>query len=247
MDANNNSLLNNMPAPMPYWGGYQQNAMPPPGSQPYAAAPPMQDTAAQQQDIMNFSSMVHADYGTNLVPRQGTVMPPLVPQVMHDKPASEDFSDDEDDDEEDESLPYDEELEGQDMSFMARVKRWFDPTDFLLSDLEYDEDGNPINDDPDHMGWTLPGVFRHFLYNPEFPEFTSLQQFSWAIILGIVMGVYTAVWKNVIEECVNFMWNTVPAALLKAGVFTDLHGSFPLPHYMWICPAFFSGVSANGM
>jgi H+/Cl- antiporter ClcA len=55
------------------------------------------------------------------------------------------------------------------------------------------------------------------------------------------MGVYTAAWKALIEACVDFIWKDVPEMLLTWGVFTDVDGSFPIYHYMWIVPAFFGG------
>jgi len=42
---------------------------------------------------------------------------------------------------------------------------------------------------------------------------------------------------------VEFVWKYIPETLYEWGVFTDLNGSRPLPHYMWLCPAFFGGVS----
>jgi hypothetical protein len=176
---------------------------------------------SQQQDIAQFSSMVQADYGTT-----------------HIGPSPLPENDDEDNDDDILSLSF---LgEEAPIPLFERIKHCFDPTDWLLSDVQYDGDEAILEEG---VRWTLPGIFRHVFYHPEFPEFTSLQQFSWAVILGIVMGIYTAVWKKIIEQCVDFVWQTIPGALLKWGLFTDLDGSFPLPHYMWICPAIFGGVS----
>ena len=58
------------------------------------------------------------------------------------------------------------------------------------------------------------------------------------------MGFYTAIWKNIIERGVDLVWQTIPGKLHHLGVFTDLDGAFPLPHYMWICPSIFGGVSS---
>ena len=81
------------------------------------------------------------------------------------------------------------------------------------------------------------------VYDPAQPEFSSTQQFTWAVVLGIFFGVFTAVWGTIIEGCVEVVWVDVPERLLEAGVFTDLDGWLPLPHYMWICPAVLGGVS----
>ena len=85
------------------------------------------------------------------------------------------------------------------------------------------------------------------LYNPEYPEFTSLQQINWAVLIGVFMGFYTAIWKNFILTCMDFLWITVPTKLLQWGVFTDVNGYFPLPHYMWIVPTIFGGLLAYCM
>jgi hypothetical protein len=195
---------------------------------------------AQQEEINVFSSMVlKENYGTTTVQADSE-------KSRHSSNITqdEDEQDEDDDDDDDEgilSLSYYEE-DDVPISIIERIKQFFDPTDWLLSDVEY-QDGEPFLEDG--IRWTLPGIFRHVLYNPEFPEFTSLQQFSWAVILGILMGIYTAVWKNIIEKCVDFTWQTIPGKLLQWGVFTDLDGSFPLPHYMWIAPSIFGGVSAE--
>ncbi len=93
-----------------------------------------------------------------------------------------------------------------------------------------------------HDDRSLAALLRLILYNPIYPEFTSLQQFSWAVILGIMMGILTAVWKSLIEFSVDLVWKTVPEILLDWGVFTDLDGPFPVYHYMWITPSLFGGV-----
>jgi len=126
------------------------------------------------------------------------------------------------------------------MSWWDKIEYFLDPTDWLLSDLKHDDDGEPYFDESSE--WNLAGWFRHLFYNPEVPEFTSLQQFSWAVILGVVMGVYTALWKGIISAGVHFVWNTIPSQLFLWGFFTDIHGIFPLPHYMWMAPTFFGGI-----
>jgi hypothetical protein len=86
---------------------------------------------------------------------------------------------------------------------------------------------------------------RTVFYDPTKPEFTSLQQSSWAVLIGIFMGVLTALWSMAVEASVEFFWSTLPEFLLEQGIFTDLDGHLPLPHYMWICPAIFGGVSTT--
>ena len=84
-----------------------------------------------------------------------------------------------------------------------------------------------------------------FLYNRECPEFTSQQQSTWAVLLGIFFGVFTALWGKIIEKCVETVWVTIPSWLLEQGFFTNLDGHLPLPHYMWIAPTIFGGVSSS--
>ncbi len=83
---------------------------------------------------------------------------------------------------------------------------------------------------------------RNCFYDTEQPEFTSLQQFCWAIVIGVLMGIFTAYWGKLIEACVEFVWKDVPEFLYENGIFTDLNGGLPLPHYMWICPTILGGV-----
>jgi len=86
-------------------------------------------------------------------------------------------------------------------------------------------------------------LFHQLVHDPHKPEFSSLQQTIWAILIGIFMGVFTAAWGQAVEVSVDFVWATVPGYLLEMGIFTDLDGRLPLPHYIWICPAIFGGVS----
>lgn len=122
-----------------------------------------------------------------------------------------------------------------------RDRLWFylNPRNLLGPEAMYDDDGNLYHEEPLGM---LATFLRWLFFDPDNPEFTSLQQFSWAVMTGIIMGVLTAKWGDLIEFCVDFMWKEVPETLLEWGVFTDLDGSFPLPHYMWICPAIFGGL-----
>lgn len=121
-------------------------------------------------------------------------------------------------------------------TFMNRVLHMLDPTEFLISDAKYDELGHPYFDE---HSYTAAAFFRHFFYNPVAPEFTSLQQFDWAVIIGIAMGFFTAFWHWCIEAGVEFWWETVPTQLHAWGCFTELDGRFPLYHYMWILPSIF--------
>jgi len=41
----------------------------------------------------------------------------------------------------------------------------------------------------------------------------------------------------------EIVWVKIPRYLLEKGIFTDLDGWLPLPHYMWMCPALLGGVS----
>jgi hypothetical protein len=131
----------------------------------------------------------------------------------------------------------------QSLSCLERLSALFNPSDWLSSGIKFEEDGTPYFDDD--LRWSLTGILRTLLYNPIYPEFTSLQQFSWAVLLGIVMGVYTAVWKFLIERCVLFMWKDVPEQLLEWGLFSSLDGWFPIYHYMWICPCIMGGVLSS--
>ena len=64
--------------------------------------------------------------------------------------------------------------------------------------------------------------------------------------MGIFIGIFTAYWGKLIEKCVEAVWVTFPSWLLAKGIFTDLDGHLPLPHYMWITPTIFGGVSSFG-
>lgn len=86
-------------------------------------------------------------------------------------------------------------------------------------------------------------LMKNIVYDSEKPEFTSSQQTTWAVLIGFFMGIFTALWNTVLETSVEVVWVKIPAYLLDKGIFTDLDGWLPLPHYMWICPALFGGVS----
>uniref|UniRef100_A0A7S3VCX7 Chloride channel protein n=1 Tax=Chaetoceros debilis TaxID=122233 RepID=A0A7S3VCX7_9STRA len=86
--------------------------------------------------------------------------------------------------------------------------------------------------------------FTKLFYNPLQPEFDTLQQMSWALMIGVVMGLFTAVWSESVEYLCEVFWVIVPKVLMQYGVFTDMEGYLPLPHYMWICPAIWGGILA---
>lgn len=115
-----------------------------------------------------------------------------------------------------------------------------DLTAWLSQNVLLDDDGVPFFSDASM--WTLPGMIRKIFYNPLHPEFTSLQQFCWAVVIGAFMGVFTAAWKLLTEACVDLTWRIVPTKLLEWGIFSDMNGAFPLYHYMWIVPALFGGI-----
>eukprot|EP00980_Cylindrotheca_fusiformis_P009914 scaffold2194_cov130-Cylindrotheca_fusiformis.AAC.10 len=121
-----------------------------------------------------------------------------------------------------------------------RLLALVDPSAWLSSGILFEEDGTPYFDDDSHC--SAAGILRMLLYNPVYPEFTSLQQFCWAVLIGILMGFYTAAWKSLIEYCVMLVWKDLPEKLLEWGVFTSLDGRFPIYHYMWICPCVMGGV-----
>jgi H+/Cl- antiporter ClcA len=121
-----------------------------------------------------------------------------------------------------------------------RLTKLLDPTEWLSSGVHCGEDGMPYFDDG--ASWTMSGMVRYWIYNPIYPEFSSSQQFSWAIIIGITMGFYTAGGKLLIVRCVDLVWKDLPETLLELGFFTELEGPFPLYHYMWIVPAIFGGI-----
>lgn len=134
----------------------------------------------------------------------------------------------------------DEESESSEESLNLMERLMDAVDDWLSSGIAFDESGAPYF--PDSTIWTMPGIIRVVFFNPVYPEFTSLQQFTWAVIIGIGMGFYSAGWKLLIERCVDFVWKDVPETLLEWGLFTDLDGHFPLYHYMWIVPTIFGGI-----
>eukprot|EP00594_Rhizosolenia_setigera_P017662 CAMPEP_0178976438 /NCGR_PEP_ID=MMETSP0789-20121207/23837_1 /TAXON_ID=3005 /ORGANISM="Rhizosolenia setigera, Strain CCMP 1694" /LENGTH=902 /DNA_ID=CAMNT_0020665533 /DNA_START=288 /DNA_END=2996 /DNA_ORIENTATION=- len=115
---------------------------------------------------------------------------------------------------------------------------------------EYDNIDNNSEGDDDGLFFTCADIlvekfkayFRHYIFDEDNPEFTSLQSFVWAIFIGVFMGIYTAKWGELIEFSVDIVWEKVPSYLVEKGIFTDVDGHLPLPHYMWITPAIFSGI-----
>lgn len=119
-----------------------------------------------------------------------------------------------------------------------QIMDWVDFSTWLTADFQLNDQGQPDRS----IQWTFRGIIRHVFYHPIFPEFSTLQHSSWAVIIGAFMGVYTAGWKLLIEACVEFTWKTVPEKLLDWGILTELDGIFPLFHYMWIVPTTLGGV-----
>ena len=194
---------------------------------------------ADPEEVNAFSAMPRGGYGaisTYPARSKQRVMPTVIVDPARVLPPTSFFDSLEPLSPIGDDMKYDRE-DGQQLSWMDRVMYFLDPTDWLLADLKHDEDGQAYFDESSE--WNLAGWFRHFFFNPEVPEFTSLQQFTWAVILGVVMGFYTAMWKSLIEHCVHFVWNTVPSHLFLWGFFPS---SFPLANYMWIIPTIFGSV-----
>ncbi|GAX26196.1 hypothetical protein FisN_16Lh013 [Fistulifera solaris] len=204
---------------------------------------------SSELDIAAFSAMVLSQENPTTSPAAAAVAAPaplpLASRPPRPKPRTKEQEDDDYDADEDENQIEEsssEWTEDEMESLWDFVSRWLDPTDYLMQDAKIGTDGNPYFDQNEERWWSLAATVRNVFYNPLEPEFTSLQQFSWAIVIGVVMGVYVSFWKSLIEGGVEFMWKTLPAELLRLGVFTDLHGSFPLYHYMWLCPALWGGI-----
>lgn len=175
-----------------------------------------------------FASFARSGYGTpQSIPETFKRTPPTDPE-----PSNEDLSEEYSTSEEGSYFEKEEP-----MSFLDQIGDIW--TSWLLRHVHEDEaTGKHYFEDR----YSLAELVRTMLYNPVAPEFTSLQQFNWAVLIGIFMGVFTAFWKSLIEKGLEFVWQTVPEFLLENGIFTDLDGAFPLYHYMWICPAIFSGI-----
>lgn len=118
-------------------------------------------------------------------------------------------------------------------------RRTIDGTNMLMNGVKYDDDGNAYFEERTS---TIGSFIRHFFYNPISPEFTALQQFNWAVFLGIASGLVTAVWKMLIEFGIDLLWKRIPEHLYHLGVFTDDSGMFPIYHYLWILPSLISAI-----
>mmetsp|Transcript_3413 Transcript_3413/g.4044 ORF Transcript_3413/g.4044 Transcript_3413/m.4044 type:complete len:1163 (-) Transcript_3413:71-3559(-) len=127
-------------------------------------------------------------------------------------------------------------------TFSNRIMVSVDISGWLSKDVAYDDEGVPYFESTTNC--SIAGIIRWLFYNPFYPEFTSLQQFCWAVVLGVFMGIFTAGWKLLIDACLEFTWRTLPEKLLDLGLFSDLDGYFPLYHYMWITPGLISGILA---
>jgi len=121
-----------------------------------------------------------------------------------------------------------------------RMMHALDLTPWLMADVSEDEFGHYFFEKDGQ--WTARRIFRHFVWNPVETEFSSLQQFVWACGIGVFWGCFTALWKYVIESCVDFVWVDLPGFLKEVGLFTELDGSFPLPLYMVLCPTIFGAI-----
>lgn len=127
----------------------------------------------------------------------------------------------------------------------AEIQKFSKYSGYGTQNNSWDEDSfesASISDENEHVSYIHQFV-RTVFYDHTKPEFTSLQQSSWAVLIGIFMGFLTAVWGMTVEYLVEFFWSTLPEYLLEQGIFTGLDGHLPLPHYMWICPTIFGGVS----
>jgi H+/Cl- antiporter ClcA len=203
----------------------------PPTNRRVWSQPQPKPLTSSSHPIQHPRNSQYPNYGSS-----GTAILPEAPlQDPRFNPISSDLSLD--------SSLFEEQIDEDDITirrtYSEQLLDWLDPSDWLSADVRFDSDGAPYFEDASKR--TVAGIVRALLYNPVYPEFTSLQQFSWAVIIGIFMGVYTAAWKLLIENCVDLMWRAIPEALLRLGVFTDLDGSFPIYHYMWIVPSVFGG------
>ncbi|GMI04004.1 hypothetical protein TrRE_jg6753, partial [Triparma retinervis] len=61
------------------------------------------------------------------------------------------------------------------------------------------------------------------LYNPKEPEFTSTQQYTWSVLLGVVLGVAASVYGSFIETLIHGIWYLLPTYVSTS------YPSFPLP------------------
>jgi len=121
-----------------------------------------------------------------------------------------------------------------------------------FSNLALGLTGSDLNDSlqsDDHLDFGFDFCLRFYtekrtkwFYDDDNPEFTSLQQINWAIVIGVLMGFFTAVWAILVDLLIEIVWKKVPETLYEWGIFTDLYGPRPLPHYIWLCTAFFGGL-----
>jgi len=90
-------------------------------------------------------------------------------------------------------------------------------------------------------GWYI-SIVKEYIINPEEPEFSTVQLHIWAVILGVLMGTFTAIYHKVVHHLIAFVWVEFPEYLKEEGYFTEMDGNFPLTHYMWIVPTISGGV-----
>ncbi|KAL3904339.1 MAG: hypothetical protein SGILL_010108, partial [Bacillariaceae sp.] len=78
--------------------------------------------------------------------------------------------------EEDENEDSDEASIDDAVSLQDKILDWMDISIWLSKDVVFDEEGVPYFETS--ANWSIAGVIRWLFYNPFYPEFTSLQQFS---------------------------------------------------------------------
>ena len=118
-------------------------------------------------------------------------------------------------------------------------------TNWLRSGIVCDtSDVHPGAMDGSGEVWSIARLIRVLFFNPLDPEFTLVQLFIWSVVIGLIMGVYSATWRQMIEYCTDFVWVYIPETLLQHGVFSDAEGSFPVSHYVWMAPCMIGGLLA---
>jgi len=94
---------------------------------------------------------------------------------------------------------------------------------------------------------TLKNLYKEYVFDVDNPCLNSNKLFFWSAMFGIFFGVFTAVWSMFIEKAIDVVWVRFPIYLLEKGIFTDLDGHLPLPHYIWIVQTIFGAVLSTAM
>jgi len=94
---------------------------------------------------------------------------------------------------------------------------------------------------------TLKNLYKEYVFDMGNPCLNSNKLFFWSAMFGIFFGVFTAVWSMFIEKAIDAVWVRFPIYLLENGIFTDLDGHLPLPHYIWIVQTIFGAVLSTAM